>query len=201
LPANGGNPTQLVIGGGKDGYLYLLDCNNMGGYGDTNAWERFSLGSGVFATGAYWNSTFYIAGVSGALQAFAMDPATALLNPTASSVSGATFGFPGATPSVSSAPDNSNGIVWALNNSQYCTPQSPGCGPAVLYAFDAGNLANVLWNSTQGSGNAAGYAVKFTVPTVANGKVYVGTRGNNTGDVDSSTSIPGELDVYGLLPN
>ena len=191
LPANGSNPTQLVIGGGKVGYLYLLDCDNMGGYGDSYAWERFSLGSGIFSTGAYWNSTFYIAGIGGKLEAFPMDSTTAMLNPTASSVSSATFGFPGASPSVSSAPDNSNGIVWALNNSQYCTPQSPGCGPAVLYAFDAGNLANELWDSTQGSGNAAGYAVKFTVPTVANGKVYVGTRGNNTGDADSSTSIPG----------
>jgi hypothetical protein len=98
-------------------------------------------------------------------------------------------------------PDNSNGIVWALDQSQYCTSQSLGCGPAVLHAYDAGNLANELWNSTQGTGNSAGYAVKFTVPTAANGKVYIGTRGNNTGDVDSSTSIPGELDVYGLLPN
>jgi hypothetical protein len=96
-------------------------------------------------------------------------------------------------------PDNSNGIVWALDQSKYCTSQSLGCGPAVLHAYDAGNLANEFWNSTEGTGNAAGYAVKFTVPTVANGKVYIGTRGNNAGDVDSSTSIPGELDVYGLL--
>jgi hypothetical protein len=38
------------------------------------------------------------------------------------------------------------------------------------------------------------------VPTVAIGKVYVGTRGNNQGGADNSTTIPGELDVYGLLP-
>jgi len=118
----------------------------------------------------------------------------------AASQSATSFGFPGATPSVS-ANGSANGIVWALDSSQYCTNQSPGCGPAVLHAYDATSLAE-LWNSSQGTGsNAAGNAVKFTVPTVANGKVYVGTRGNNTGGVTSSTTVPGELDVYGLLPH
>jgi hypothetical protein len=90
--------------------------------------------------------------------------------------------------------------VWALNNTQYCTHNSFGCGPAVLHAYDATNLANELWNSAQTSADAAGYAVKFTVSTVANGKVYVGTRGNNTGGANTSTSTPGEVDVYGLKP-
>jgi Putative Ig domain len=201
LPVNGSNPTHLVIGGGKDAYLYLLNRDSMGGLGDTNAWQRFNFGNSIFATGAFWNSNFYLAGKDGKLQAFSLNSTTAKMNTPATSLSGTSFGFPGATPSVSSTPANTNGIVWALDNSQYCTPQSPGCGPAVLHAYDASNLATELWNSTQGTGNSAGNAVKFTVPTVANGKVYVGTRGNNTGSADSSTSIPGELDVYGLLPN
>ena len=198
LPGNGSNPTHLVIGGGKDGTLYLLNRDNLGGYGDSNAWQELNLsGNAIFATGAFWNDNFYLATWGGTLQAFTLDPSTARLT-LSPNTSSALYGFPGATPSVSSMPDNSNGIVWALDNSQYCTLQSPGCGPAVLHAYDATNLSTELWNSTQVTG---GNAVKFTVPTVANGKVYVGTRGNNTGGADNSTSVPGELDVYGLLPN
>lgn len=109
------------------------------------------------------------------------------------------YNFPGATPSVSSTPSYTNGIVWALNQANYCTPQSAGCGPAVLYAYDATNVSTMLWNSSQGTGNAAGNAVKFTVPTIANGKVYVGTRGTSTGLAGDNPTVPGELDVYGLL--
>jgi hypothetical protein len=201
LPANGVNPTHLVVGGGKDGALYILNRDSLGGSGDANAWQRISSGSnGIFATGAFWNSTFYLAGVQGKLEALTLNPATAKLNVTPASVSTMPYLFPGATPSVS-ASGNTNGIVWTLDESQYCTKHAPGCGPVVLHADDATNLASELWNSTQGTGNDAGYPVKFAVPTVANGKVYIGTRGNNAGGADSSTTIPGELDVYGLLPN
>jgi hypothetical protein len=119
--------------------------------------------------------------------------------PSPTSVSATTYGFPGATPSVSST-GASNGIVWALENNSYCTPQSSGCGPAVLHAYSAASLSTELWNSTLVTTDAAGNAVKFTVPTIANGKVYVGTRGNNIGGAENSTSTAGEVDVYGLQP-
>ena len=192
-------PVQhLVIGGGKDGYLYLLNRDAMGGLGDSNAWQRFNFGSEIFSTGAFWNNTFYMAGVGGHLQAFSFNTSTGKINALNVSQSSASFGFPGSTPSVS-APGTTNGVVWALDNGNYCTDQSGGCGPAVLHAYDGANVHTELWNSTLGTGNAAGNAIKFTVPTVANGKVYVGTRGNNSGGTTSSTTIPGELDVYGLL--
>jgi len=191
---------HLVIGGGKDGYLYLLNRDAMGGLGDSSAWQRFYLGDPIFATGAFWNGRYYLAGVGGPLQSYTFNTVTGMFDLSSVPRSPGNFGFPGSSPSVSSS-GTSNGIVWALDNGSYCTPQSSGCGPTVLHAYDATNIATELWNSTQGTGNAAGNAVKFTVPTVANGKVYVGTRGNNIGGNTSSTTIPGELDVYGLLPD
>jgi hypothetical protein len=195
---------HLVVGGGKDGALYLLNGDALGGFGDSKALQNFTVqpgSAGTYATGAFWNNTFYIAPRNGNLHAFAFNPGTDQFNATSTSTSSANWGFPGATPSVSASGASSNGIVWALNNGNYCTNQSPGCGPAVLHAYDATNLGTELWNNTQVSGDAAGNAVKFTVPTVANGRVYVGTRGNNTGGIYGSTTVSGELDVYGLKPN
>ena len=195
-----GSPRHLVIGGGKDGSLYLLNGDSMGGLGDSNARQQFNIGNSIFATGAFWNNNFYIAGVYGPLLSYSFNSSTNLFNTSAVSRSSSTYGFPGATPSASSN-GTSNGIVWALNNTSYCTPQSLGCGPTVLHAYNASNLTSDLWNSSMVSADAAGNAVKFTVPTIANGKVYVGTRGNNTGGGYGSTTVSGELDVYGLKPN
>ena len=36
---------------------------------------------------------------------------------------------------------------------------------------------------------------------IAGGSYHVGTRGNNTGGIYGSTSVSGELEVYGLKPN
>jgi hypothetical protein len=193
------SPKHLLVGGGKDGTLYVLDGDTMGGFGDTKARQFFNIGSNVFATGAFWDNTYYIAG-RGNLISYAFDPTSKMFGTTTFS-SSTTYGFPGATPSVSATGSASNGIVWTLVTGSYCTSESQSCGPAVLHANDATNVSHEIWNSSTASGDAAGNAVKFTVPTIANGKVYVGTRGNNVGGADTSTSAPGELDVYGLKPN
>ncbi len=201
LPSSGASPQHLVVGGGKDGALYVLNGDQMGGSGDSNAWQMLSLGHSLFATSAFWNNTLYVAPVGDSMLAYSFDPGSLKFATTPASTSSATFGFPGSSASVSASGVSSNGVVWALDTHTYCTPQSGGCGPAVLHAWGATSLTTELWNSSLSSGDAAGNAVKFTIPTVANGKVYVGTRGNNTGGVFGSTTISGELEVYGLKPN
>jgi hypothetical protein len=194
-PSGGPNP-HLVIGGGKEGNLFLVNRDNMGKFNSSknSVVQTINAGNRIFATPVFWQNNLYVAPV-GALEQYAFNTTTGMFGGSASSQTTATFGFPGATPSLSSN-GTTNGIIWASDNSQYCTPQSPGCGPAVLHAYNATNLATELWNSSQAAGirDQAGDAVKFTVPTVANGKVYLGTRGNNS-------TVPGELEVYGMLPN
>ncbi len=78
----------------------------------------------------------------------------------------APFGYPGTAPSIS-ANGTSNGIVWAHENSN----------PAVLHAYDAANLGHELYNSNQAAGNRDHFGAgnKFITPTIADGKVFVGT--------------------------
>jgi hypothetical protein len=196
LPA-GNTITHVLICGGKDGILYVINRDLLGGLGDTAAVQPIAFGHPIFATSGFWNNNLYLGGVKGPLTAYQLNTSTAQF--TLASSSTHVFGFPGATPSISSGATQ-NGVIWALDTSSFCTGQSKACGAAVLYAYDATNLATELWDSALNSSDTAGYAVKYTVPTVANGKVYVGTRGNNVGGTESSTSVPGELDIYGLKP-
>ena len=206
LPSAPVGHQHLLVGGGKGagfaGEFYVLNRDNLGknAANDGGVVQEFSSGGGIFSTPGFWNNVLYIAPVNKSLSAYALNPSTGMFNATPGSSSSASYGFPGATPSVS-ANGTTNGIVWVINSNS-CGSNSNNCssgGPAVLHAYDANNLATELWDSSQGSGNAAGDAVKFTVPTVANGKVYVPTRGNDT--TTNSPTVRGEIDVYGLLPN
>ncbi|HET7105785.1 MAG TPA: putative Ig domain-containing protein [Candidatus Acidoferrum sp.] len=199
---------RLLIGGGKEGNFFLLDRDNLGGYGanftpaDSNAVQKFPAASGIFSTAAFFNNGLYIAPAGASLEVFAFNPVTGLFNPAPTSQSPTSFGFPGATPSVSAA-GMSNAIVWAMNSNAYGSNNggARAAGPTVLHAYNATNLMTELWNSSMAPSNrdTAGNSVKFTVPTVANGKVYIGTRGNDS--TTGTGTIFGEIDVYGLLPN
>jgi hypothetical protein len=200
--ASGPHP-HLIIGGGKSQILYLLDRTNMGHFtsgGPDKVVQTLNVSETDFCTPGFWQNTLYFFGFNGPGLAFTFVPATDTFNPSVASSTAASFSFPGSSPSVSSN-GNSNGIVWMIDSHTYGTGDNgpASAGPAVLHAFDATNLGSELWNSSQVPADVAGNAVKFTVPTVANGKVYVGTRGNDT--TLGAGTVFGEVDVYGLKPN
>jgi hypothetical protein len=187
LPAQAGSAAHpnLAIVVGQQGTLCLVDRSNLGGYrkganGGDNVVQTLNFTAGTSTTPAYWvtnNSvSVYLAGAGDNLRAFQATGGVL----SSSAVSSATFGAPGASPVISSN-GSSYGIVWALDASGAATGN-----PAVLHAYDATNLTSELYDSSVKSGDAAGPAVEFAVPTVARGKVYLGTQT--------------ELTVYGLAP-
>jgi len=173
-----GHPVSLGVGAGKDGNIYVVNQANMGKFSKTadNIYQQMTgaVPGGVWSSPAWFNGQLYYGDVGDNLQAFRFSNGSF----TSASLSPTGFGYPGTTPSIS-ANGTSNGIVWAAENAS----------PAVLHAYDASNLGTELYNSSQaangrdqfGSGN------KFVVPTIAAGKVYVGTT---TG-----------VGVFGLLQN
>ena len=160
---------HLVIGAGKDGNIYVVNRDAMGKFnssGNGQIWQQVSgaLVGGVFSTPAYFNGTVYYGNVGDTLKAFTVSGAK--LTAATQSQSATLFGFPGTAPAVS-ANGTSAAIVWAHENSN----------PAVLHAFDAANLQHELYNSNQAAGNRDQFGVgnKFITPTIADGKVFVGT--------------------------
>jgi hypothetical protein len=183
LPDQSAGPPHLLVSAGKEGTIYLLNRDNMGKFqtGSDSQIVQSSpnaLGA-LFGTPAYFQSNVYFFAVNDSLKAFPLSSGHLGTSPTSQSTTH--FGFPGATP-VISANGAANAIVWALNSQDFGTN-----GPAVLYAFLASDVSTELYNSNQNPGrDNPGPAVKFTVPTVFNGKVYVGTQT--------------QLSVFGLLP-
>jgi hypothetical protein len=174
-----GHTMHLAVGAGKDSNLYVVNRDSMGKFNQSNNSAIYQelpgkLPGGVFAMPAYFNNTVYYGSVGSQIQAFTIT--NAKLSASATAHTANSFGYPGATPSVS-ANGASNGIVWAIENST----------PAVLHAYDAGTL-NELYNSNQAAAgrDQFGNGNKYMTPTIVNGKVFVGT--------------PNGVAVFGLLP-
>jgi len=177
-----GSYPHLLVQAGKGGEVYLLNRENLGGYntgGDKVVQELpGAVGNvGAWSMPAYWNGTVYYWGAKDTLKAFPLVNGL-LTGPVATSAE--KYGFPGANP-VISANGNTQGIVWTIESDAYAS-----AGPAVLQAHSASNITTTLYSSnTNPTRDNPGTAVKFTVPTVANGKVYVGALG--------------QVSVFGLL--
>jgi len=172
IPDQPDTPLHLLVQAGKEGTIYLMNRDNMGGFqadGDSQLVQSLpSAIAGSFGMAAYFNQRIYYCGMMDYLRAFDLRGGQLSTQPTSLSVH--QFGYGGSTPSIS-ANGATNGILWALDNGGFAT-----FSPTVLHAFDANDLGTELYNSSQaGARDAAGFAVRFTVPTVANGKVFVGT--------------------------
>ena len=164
-----GQVRHLAVGAGKDANIYVVDRDNMGKFraaGDTNIYQELDgvLPGGVWAMPAYFNGVLYYGSVGQPLLAFPFFQARLASAP--SSMTNNSFGYPGTTPSIS-ANGSANAIVWAAENS----------GTAVLHAYRASDLSSELYSSNQAPGGRDHFGVgnKFITPTIANGKVYVGT--------------------------
>lgn len=161
---------HLLLGAGKEGKMYLIDRDSLGKFNpgsDTNLQSVASQIKNSFCTPAYFNNQIYYQSIGDNLKAFGIT--NGVLAATPASQSATTIGFPGASPSISANGVNS-GIVWVLQNDA-----SGSGGPAILHAYNAANVSIELYNSSQaGVRDRAAPAVKTTIPTIANGKVYVG---------------------------
>jgi len=220
LPDDVGSPAHphLFLGAGKESKIYLLDRDNMGHYNSTNdnqIVQSFAANDGkCFCTPAYFNHTIYYQGINGVLRAFAINDGH--IDTTPSSESMTSFSGFGTTPSIS-ANGLANAIAWTIQSDAAVEG-----GPAILHAYNATNLTMELYNSSQlPDRDNPGNAVKMTVPTIANGRVFVGAQyavsifGNGTflpnpvfspkgGDfanlvtVQLSDAVPGALIYYTL---
>jgi hypothetical protein len=178
---------HLLVAGGKQGTVYLVDRDNMGKYSSTanqNVETLNNITSPLYSTASWWNNNVYVGAGGKPLQVFGFNPATGLLTTSPTSVSKHVFEGASGTVAIS-ANGTTNPIVWALDNAGYSG--TGGSNPAVLFAYNATNLASLLYASNQNMArDKLGPAVKFSVPTISNGKVYVATQT--------------ELDVMGFVP-
>ena len=163
LPDQPAGPQHLLLGGSKQGKLYVINRDNMGHYrgdDDSQILQTVELSGPLFSTPAVWQDRVYVGALRSSVKCYRISAG----HLTLASEAPQTFGYPGATPTIS-ANGSKNGIVWVVEPAQ-----------AILHAYDATNLNSELYNSKQNpTRDNPGNAVKFVVPTVANGKVYVGT--------------------------
>ena len=193
LPDQSGPNSHLLVQVGKGGSIRVVNRDNMSHFNSSgdNIVQEFTGVGGMYASPIYFNGKVYFWGSGDVVKAFTVTNGMLSTSPT--DKGNFVFGFPGATPIIS-ANGTSNAILWALEEDAF-VDNGVG-GPAVLYAYDPSHLsAGSLYNSNQNSSrDNPGGAIKFAVPTVANGKVYVGA--------DEQLTVFGELvSAGGIAPS
>lgn len=171
LPNAASGTQHLLVQAGKTGKVYVLNQESLGGYHPTNTVDpqQKTAVRPFYGVPAYWNGNVYFWGSTDHLRAFSF--VNGVMSSAAISTSVETSNFPGSTPVVS-ANGTTNGIVWNLLSANFATQ-----GNETLQAHNATDVSKLLYSSDQNiSRDNPGPSVKFTVPTVANGKVYVGAE-------------------------
>ncbi len=175
LPVQSGR--RLLLVAGKEGPLQVLHADQL----SEKPAQVLPLGGGMYSTPAYWNGHVFLLASNSSLKDFAVAGGKLSDNPVATGQQA--FPNPGGSPVVTSN-GTQNGIVWLIETKVWNDYNSTKA--SVLHAYDAKNIAREIYNSEQNSArDRAGVTVRFTIPTVANGRVYIGTKR--------------EVTVYGLL--
>lgn len=191
-----GTVHHLAVGAGKDQNIYVVDRDNLGKFNsanDNNAYEPLlsafptyasaSCGgggpSGVYGAPVYFGGTIYYSANGDVIRAFTL--ANARL-PARSTLQTSTPICSSSAPLSISANGAQNGILWAIQNS---------ASQGVLHAFNASTLAEIYNSLQAGTRDQFGPGSKWTVPTVANGKVFVGTQ------ADTSSGGQNYLAIFG----
>jgi hypothetical protein len=181
LPDQPAPHSHLLLAAGKSAKLYELDRDNLGHFhaaDDSNAVQVVPAGAQSFGAPAYWNGHVFYFLMNDYLRDYALQNGRLSAQPVAKS--NTNINDPG-TPAIS-ANGAKNGIVWIVSTKVWNGPDQP----AVLFAYDAADVSRELYNSTRNPArDGAGYALRFTIPTIANGRVYVPTKRR--------------IDVFGLL--
>jgi len=182
LPKQAGEHPYELVEADKTGSIFVVDRLHMGEFNSKrNNVVQTVQGSpnGYYSSSAYWQQSIYYSGIDDHLSMYSVTDG--LLSTKPVSTARTEFRFPGCTPSIS-ANGTSNGIVWAIEPFVL----TDGGPPAVLHAYDANDVSKELYNSKQNAKrDTPGLQQKYAVPTIANGRVYIGTQT--------------ELDAYGLL--
>jgi len=206
---------NLLVQAGKQGKIYLVDINSMGHFcssctSDTQIVQEIPQAvHGMWSMPAYWNGMAYFwgsgdIGDSDFMKVYSFNANNSgLLSASPIAESSMSYGFPGATPAIS-ANGNTNGIVWTVRTDAYPN------GRAVLYAYNATNVAQELYDSSQASNNrdTLATAAKFSVPTISNSKVYAGANGQlsafgllHEGGVATVARTSTHMDVFFVGPD
>jgi len=179
LPDQPGPHPHMLLQPTKGGMIYVIDRDRMGKFQrNRNAIiQEIPIGHGGYGAMAYWNGHAFFAASDDYLRDYALGNGTLREAAKANT----RFDNPGATPAVS-ANRTRNAIVWAIATRTWNGKERP----AILYAYDATNIANPIYSSEENATrDRASLATRFVIPVVVNGRVYFGTRD--------------EVEVYGLL--